>query len=698
MNVIGVEEAFRGVQLREDSVRDAASALDQRITRLRETRLLPADFNEWTAVFASHVVSQNKEYRLRVKQDLYTASHSLKHLYADGGEEDDHETSVAMKRVLSVIIGALENNRVMKSLLGEFTTLHRQLSEAGQLSLADRVFIRKSLPDLELSFKKLSADAEALKDEFREFKPSFYVIAYEREVKLCQTTLGARKVTKEEVEKEVKPLFQLLLSLAEERKDVLAQCADLTVQHGMTWFERSSEYIPISDYLGALQQYDAPLQRILAQEEAHDAALRLLEASMDFFRLILEVSSVTSPSTLPGPYKKEIEVRTLRDAYAAYERICAKSGEMLQLSNPIVETLKEYTCNNKHSYHLTSMRYAWLVLAIPFIAWVIPLFDIFTPYFFFNRYMRVDVRVETLSSHVTDASQSILAVGIAMACLILPVPLTSAVCPASDAIDNSGVLMQEFIESSRIYTDGLIWNAPSPSTFTAIQSINSVVNKTFKCGAWVYLGRDGSNVSTTSDEVLSAIATSSRDLSVSLHEVLIHVEIAVTRITFMQSSVISGLKHLDEGGIFGVYLGQPTSYRLNRIISLSKDASSNSAHHAINAVDRAIVVASAITTTIDDFRQQIDIWRASQALCNPVIPLLRAEAIVSSILDGLTSLRDALSEDLEQPSFEMMSLRSIDPYPLGFVRAVASSYFDVLYKQACFLRSIRMATEPMDAE
>lgn len=86
---------------------------------IRETYCLPEDANQWSSVFAARVVSNNKEYRLRVKQDMQTAAHNLKHLYSEGGDGDDSKTSNAMQILVAMVVGALKANRRMNCLLDE---------------------------------------------------------------------------------------------------------------------------------------------------------------------------------------------------------------------------------------------------------------------------------------------------------------------------------------------------------------------------------------------------------------------------------------------------------------------------------------------------------------------------------------------------------------------------------------------------
>ncbi|KAH9856336.1 hypothetical protein C2E23DRAFT_882412 [Lenzites betulinus] len=346
------------------------------------------------------------------------------------------------------------------------------------------------------------------------------------------------------------------------------------------------------------------------------------------------------------------------------------------------------------------MRYAWIVLVIPVIAWVVPFLEIFTPYFVLEIYADIDARVATITSHVTAGSHSTQAVSIAMTCLILPVSLSSFICPAPRAVDDGGNLLQEYIQSLRVYSDTLVWHAPVPSTFKAIQIIEPAVSAALDCGAGTILRKDSLVTYATppNAENLSSIATLSRDLAASLHEVLIHIEIAVVRISFMQSTILSGLRHFDEGGIFGITLLLPATYQLDRVISLLEEAASDSTSHLIDAVNRAISVVLTISTTLGHFRQQTDIGRASRAHCNPLVPLFRAESIASSVLEDLAAFRDALRNGLDQPRSGIVHLHAGGTYPLGLVRAVASAYFGTLRKQLYFLRSIRRATESTVAE
>ncbi|KAL1944051.1 hypothetical protein VTO73DRAFT_3869 [Trametes versicolor] len=355
MATMDVEAAVDRVQQREDAVRDAIAALDEDITSIRELYSLPSEARLWASVFASRIVMRNKEHRQRVKQELYSIGHHLKHLYGEGGEGDGKNKSKAMSYLLGVVITAFKANRRMNTSLDEvclvlisasclptthrvitlkLIALHDRLADAGALSLADRVFIRKSLPDLERCRTRLAADVERVKGDFDTYKHSLFIVAYESELKKCQDTLSARKTTKEAIEKEARPLLAILAALSEARMAIFQQSTVLGYGQEMTWFGIPSGRVPISVVEEELAKYEPLSRSVTVQTDAHKETLRLLRE--------VERSGVDAPVTLPGRGRREIPVEVLCGALAAYERICASCAEMLQLLEPIVETLTHY--------------------------------------------------------------------------------------------------------------------------------------------------------------------------------------------------------------------------------------------------------------------------------------------------------------------------------------------------------------------
>ncbi|OJT08040.1 hypothetical protein TRAPUB_1066 [Trametes pubescens] len=331
---INVEAAVDLAQQREDAVRDAIAALDEDITNMREAYSLPLDASQWTSVFASRITMRNKEHRQRVKQELYSIGHHLKHLYGEGGEEDSKNKSKAMSYLFGLVITAFKANRRMNAFLDELIALHGRLADAGTLSLADRVFIRKSLPDLERCRTRLASDVDKVKKDFDDYKHPLFIVAYESELKKCQDTLSKRKTTKHNVEQEARPLLSILAALSEARISIHQQSTILGYRQEMAWFQIPSGRVLTSEVEEELAKYDALSHSIAVQTDAHKEALRLLRA--------LEESAVVAPATLPGRGRNEIPVEALCGTLAAYERICTSCTEMMQLLEPIVETLDHY--------------------------------------------------------------------------------------------------------------------------------------------------------------------------------------------------------------------------------------------------------------------------------------------------------------------------------------------------------------------
>ncbi|KAI0351860.1 hypothetical protein OH77DRAFT_835134 [Trametes cingulata] len=334
MTPILVEEAVDLAMQREDGVRVCSATLDQDIAELRDLYALPTDDKQWSSIFATRITSRNKAYRQKVKQELKLAAHNLKYMYGNGGEGDTEKRSQVLRVLVEVIIKAFKSNRKMSRQLDELTALQAHLAATGNLSLPDRVFIRKSLPDLQDCRRQLAGAAERVKDDFDNFKKALYVIAFEHELKKCEESLSLRKTIRERVEEQARPAFRLLSALSEQRASLVAESAELGVSHGTAWFGIASGTLSAAELDRELAKYDAIAARIKAQTPAHDGAVCLLGE--------LDDTAVICPKTLPGPGGEEILISTLRGAFTAYERICGKCAEMLRLSEPIVETLDEY--------------------------------------------------------------------------------------------------------------------------------------------------------------------------------------------------------------------------------------------------------------------------------------------------------------------------------------------------------------------
>ncbi|KAH9855126.1 hypothetical protein C2E23DRAFT_883097 [Lenzites betulinus] len=331
---ITIDEALRLAMSQEESVRDAILTLDEEFRSFRDSYMLPNNASQWAPLFAARVASHNKEYRHRIKQDLHVSTHNLKHLYSEGGDGDDNKRSNAMNLLLSMIIGALKTNRTLNRRLDEYINLHTHLLQGNFLSLADRVFIRKTLPDLERCREKLARDAVGVKELFDAYKPCLYVISYKRELKKCEEALSARKTTKGDIERETAPVFRILSRLFEDRKSIFEESTKLGHSHAVAWFSLSTDRVDPATLRQALAQYDVLRDRVWAQKAIHDASVNVIKD--------IAVEGEFAPSTVPGADGKEVPINTMRQAFDVYERICASCSGMVQLADPIIETLVEY--------------------------------------------------------------------------------------------------------------------------------------------------------------------------------------------------------------------------------------------------------------------------------------------------------------------------------------------------------------------
>ncbi|OJT09657.1 hypothetical protein TRAPUB_13861 [Trametes pubescens] len=279
MSDIHAEDAVTGAYAREEAVRAASVVFDRDLAVLREQYSLPTDGQQWASAFAARLASRNKEYRLRVKQDLHAAAHNLKCLYSKGDESDSQTTSHVMSTLMTFVIGALRSTACLKAQLNEYTVLHDKLTNTGSLSLPDRVFIRRSFPDLTMCLDHLEQDGDLVKSEFKKFKQSFYVIAFEHELKKCQEALSARKAIRQSVEEKVRPSFKLLTTLLAERAAIVEESADLGLNQTMTWFGSSTERVPLDEYNRELQRYNVLIARIQAHKTPHEGAVALVAVS-----------------------------------------------------------------------------------------------------------------------------------------------------------------------------------------------------------------------------------------------------------------------------------------------------------------------------------------------------------------------------------------------------------------------------------
>ncbi|KAI0323343.1 hypothetical protein GY45DRAFT_1264732 [Cubamyces sp. BRFM 1775] len=653
MEYIPIADALDGAQLREQAVREASTVFDDDIAQLRELYSFSTNPDDWPAAFANRLAAQNKEYRQSIKQDLHAGAHNLKYLYGDGGDSDTETTSRAMNALVTMVIGALKAKNRMKAQLAEFDGLHKTLVELGLLTLPDRIFIRKSLPDLELCLNHLERDANTVKADFNTHKQSFYVIAFEHELKKCQEIMRARRVTKDYIENRMRPVFTLLSALQNERASLVEESAQIGLNHGLMWFALDSGRVSLDDYNQELKKYDDLAARIAAQCIPHDESLRLIDE--------ISESVMRTPQTLPGPDGIEIPVKTICDAFKAYERLCTTCSQMLQVREPLDLTMRNL-CIVPIVLALCALMVPWCALFVPYAT--------FRFYVYGNQW-----RLE--EPHVSASLESVFRMSISMQCELV----SAFVHFPCDLPENPGAVLPSFDQlriAQRFFIDEAVRLSPPPQACLELQAFVRVV----------HTSAPSTQNGTWDAHALLEIDRISREACYSLAALLQHIELALCRVAFLYDTALLGLMWTDR-------MHGPS--RLHPLIGLTVNAIRNSASFALTEVDRTLSLTSSLLSWSEPGEVLLGLDARSQASLSLADRHLEAQrsAEVRTIIAQLIALREHLHAGLELESDNVDSPRLLVELPLQVIRSLLRSTRDTLRLQVAYIARKRHVVETL---
>ncbi|OJT09683.1 hypothetical protein TRAPUB_13836 [Trametes pubescens] len=345
------------------------------------------------------------------------------------------------------------------------------------------------------------------------------------------------------------------------------------------------------------------------------------------------------------------------------------------------------------------MRISWILVLSATFAFVLPFLVIYLPYALFSMYMH-DLRTASSSIHIQASMHSVFESATAMLCLVPPVSALAFVCPSiPESKRDSALMLQQVSGAQQAFLDQLTRYAPTPEVFAIVSSIQRAAHFAFVFDGTIALqsGHPQGPEGNRAGGMLSDIHHLSRELLVSLREVGLHVEVAIARVASIQSSVVTGLVVLHNARVYSDHRLRTNPPRFDRIVALFANASSDSAQHVLQEVQRAMSISSNLSSTLDHFRRTAEPARScapvSKPLCDTISPLFFRHTPLSSVSDRLALLQVTLQEELDESSREIATPPALTMYPVQAVRAILEAQLRVYRKQLLVLRRTRRFLE-----
>ncbi|RPD61503.1 hypothetical protein L227DRAFT_610503 [Lentinus tigrinus ALCF2SS1-6] len=356
MPYISSEDAADSIQAREDAIREASAKLDKGLSALCNIFNLPPALSEdWGSALASRITDQHQAHVSSIRQQLRLDSHNLRMFHARpctkprdrgagsssyppdmqsgpvGSVDDDNRCATA--RLIALIVEAVKNSNVVDSLYQEFDYLQTLLTVNDTLTLPDIIFIRKNKPDLVMCRDKLKGDAERLKDQFALYKQCFYLLSDEAGLNDTLRLIRASTVPVEVFATTLAPAVEKILNLARARADAVEKAATIGEELMTAWLSLPDGRIDQAVYDVAVAQFE-PLQATIDnQESEHNDMITCI-------KLMFDVALHTPTTVLFSGV--EVDVERLFLAFDTYEKLTELSREMIEASEPIIETLSDF--------------------------------------------------------------------------------------------------------------------------------------------------------------------------------------------------------------------------------------------------------------------------------------------------------------------------------------------------------------------
>ncbi|KAI0735739.1 hypothetical protein C8Q76DRAFT_792250 [Earliella scabrosa] len=363
MSYLDAEDAVNRAIAREDEVRAVGTAMDDALMLMCNIFNLPADTAQWSGTLASRLEDQNLCHTEDVVYLLRLNSHDLRMFHARPprkklgslhspvtveeesetvcGTHPDHEGSgsktipCATTKLVSLMTQAMKSTIEAKSLQAELDRLERGLRASPALAATDIVLIRSNKPTASC-IEKLHSNVAQASATFRRYKDCFYLLSDEGELEKCIKNVRARAIPARAWIRDVKPQIEILRRLEIQREATMSKASMIGEDLAITWFSSPEGRVRRAVYDKEVAKFRPLLSRIRKQEKEQTEALLKLKELHQLALAGEETVPVASDGT------KEVTLLTLVTAFETYGQLTDCCREIIEASQPIIRTLREY--------------------------------------------------------------------------------------------------------------------------------------------------------------------------------------------------------------------------------------------------------------------------------------------------------------------------------------------------------------------
>ncbi|KAI0687420.1 hypothetical protein C8T65DRAFT_747089 [Cerioporus squamosus] len=300
---------------------------------------------------------------------------------------------------------------------------------------------------------------------------------------------------------------------------------------------------------------------------------------------------------------------------------------------------------------MQSVSSALTILTAILAIFAIPLSTLLiAPRFAFRGYVS-ELHLKHSDAHVEASSASIRHSILAAICLAQPFLAVRTICPISIDVDYT---LDDLILAQRVLYGELSLHSPAPNASSIFLAIADAADMALVLDDLILLAEDGwLGVQGIGDaSLLVEVGKASRVASMSVYQLLIHMELTIARISFIHRSILVSLDMLAYLDARVCRLGGLSAGALHHVVLVSQEATLDSVQRLRSEVQRTISYTLKVLELLDKFARRGDMREQCAKLrrvdmCSQLDPLTNAAPALAPIVSELLVLKDILQEGVD---------------------------------------------------
>ncbi|KAI0690611.1 hypothetical protein C8T65DRAFT_745745 [Cerioporus squamosus] len=331
----GLNYALRQTQDKEDGILTIEARAEKDLVDVLMKLSLAGAQETWLENFAARSSAMNKEHRHNVKQSMNNAGLLISFLYGNvivakfRGIAKSFKGRENALRELNISVSRMSQSCQTASRL--YTMIEDKYARQGELSSALRQrlpIVRRSLDNVKGSIQYLGKEEAAIVALFQEWEPVFAVKYYTEAL----NAIHAHKIDQSDFVELAAPIFSVLLSACEERKQIVEDIKKIATKQTTNWMTRPLDIVLQSELDVAMGEYNGYAERIIAVREEQAKALTSLKE--------LENIARNSPPCLYGPRDVVVPISDMQSVFRKFETLRFRAIHLDKLATKVVGDLK----------------------------------------------------------------------------------------------------------------------------------------------------------------------------------------------------------------------------------------------------------------------------------------------------------------------------------------------------------------------